>query len=144
MFVLDTTVVSELMRAEPAPAVVDWLDAQPATDLWFTAIAAAELLYGATRLPPGRRRTDLTERIEAMLAEDFARRVLPFDEVAAAHYADIAANREAAGRPISMADAQIAAIVRSHGAILVTRNVTDFIDTGVTLVDPWRSGPVFS
>lgn len=132
------------MRVEPAQAVIDWLDAQPATDLWLTAIAAAELLHGATRLPHGRRRAALAERIEAMLTEDFAQRVLPFDEVAAAHYADIAASREAAGRPISMADAQIAAIVRSHGAILVTRDVTEFTGTGVTLVDPWRSGPVFS
>ena len=137
MIVLDTNVVSELMRAAPAEFVVDWVDRQPATDVHLTAVTVAELLYGVARLPDGSRRADLAERIEAMLNEDFDHRVVPFDETAAAHYAAIVVRRERAGRPIGMADAQIAATCRSHRAVLATRNIDDFADTGITIVNPW-------
>ena len=137
MIVLDTNVVSELMRAAPAAFVVDWVDRQPAADVYLTAITVAELVYGVTRLADGSRKIGLAERIEAMLDEDFDHRVVPFDETAAAHYADIVVRRERAGRPIGMADAQIAATCRSHGALLATRNVDDFADTGITIADPW-------
>ena len=137
MIILDTNVVSELMRAAPAEIVVDWVDRQPAADVYLTAITVAELLYGVARLPDGSRRADLAERIEAMLDEDFDHRVLPFDETAAAHYADIVVGRERAGRPIGMADAQITATCRSHGAVLATRNIYDFADTGITIANPW-------
>ena len=137
MFVLDTNVVSELMRATPAEFVVAWVDRQPAAEVYLTAITVAELLYGVARLPDGRRKTDLAERIETMLREDFEHTVVPFDETAAAHYADIVVRRERAGRPIGMADAQISATCRSHGAVLATRNIDDFADTGVTLANPW-------
>ena len=137
MIVVDTNVVSELMRATPAESVIDWVDRQSATDVHLTAITVAELLYGVARLPDGSRKTNLAERIGAMLSEDFDHRVLPFDETSAAHYADIVVRRERAGRPISTADAQIAATCRSYGAILATRNVDDFVDTGITIDNPW-------
>ena len=137
MIVLDTNVVSELMRAAPAEDVVDWVDRQPAIDVHLTAVTVAELLYGVARLPDGIRKTELAEQVEGMLNEDFDHRVVPFDETAAAHYADIVVRRERAGRPIGMADAQIAATCRSHGAVLATRNIDDFADTGINIVNPW-------
>lgn len=137
MIVLDTNVVSELMRAEPAEFVVEWVDHQSSVDVHLTAITVAELLYGVARLPEGQRKTELSRRIEAMLSEDFDHRVVPFDETAAAHYADIVVRRERAGGPISTADAQIAATCRSHGAMLATRNIDDFTDTGIAIADPW-------
>jgi toxin FitB len=139
VIVLDTNVVSELMRLKPAAAVLDWVDRQPAAEMYLTAITAAELLYGVARLPAGKRKTDLAERIEALLSEDFEHRISPFDETAAAHYSDIVVHRERLGRPISTADAQIAAICRSHGALLVTRNVDDFTDTAVEIINPWMT-----
>jgi predicted nucleic acid-binding protein len=139
MIVLDTNVVSELMRAAPAVSVVDWVDNLVATDVHLTAVTVAELLYGVARLAEGRRKDDLAQQIEAMLIEDFDHRVLAFDEFAAAHYADIVARRERMGRPISTADAQIAATCRSHDAVLATRNVDDFADTGITIDNPWTA-----
>ena len=137
MIVLDTNVVSELMRVEPAAVVVDWVDRQPASDVYLTAVTLAELLYGIARLPDGRRKTTLAELLDAMVAEDFEHRVVAFDETAAAHYADIVVRRERGGRPISAADAQIAAICRSHDGVIATRNTSDFTDTGIPIVDPW-------
>jgi predicted nucleic acid-binding protein len=137
MIVLDTNVISELMRDEPEVAVVDWVDGQPAIDLHLSAVTVAELLYGVARLPPGRRKTGLADQLEGMISEDFDHRVLAFDEAAAAHYADVVVGRERAGRPISTADAQIAAICRSHGAPLATRNLSDFDGTGVEVLNPW-------
>jgi toxin FitB len=139
VIVLDTNVVSELMRLKPAAAVLDWVDRQPADETYLTAITVAELLYGVARLPDGQRNTDLAVRVEALLAEDFEHRILAFDETAAAHYADIVVRREQLGRPISTADAQIAATCRSHGALLATRNVDDFIDTALEIVNPWMT-----
>jgi len=137
MIVLDTNVVSELMRPAPANEVVAWVDRQPTVDLWLTAITSAELLYGIARLPDGHRKSRLAEKAEAMIEDDFDRRILPFDQTAAVHYADIVARRELAGRPISTADAQIAAICRSHGAVVATRNQRDFDAVGIGAVDPW-------
>ena len=137
MIILDTNVVSELMRPEPSPVVVDWVDRQTARELWLTAVTLAELLYGIGRLADGRRKTALARHLEAMVAEDFDHRIAPFDETAAAHYADIVVNRERAGRPISVADAQISAICRSHGGLLATRNTLDFVGTGIAVSNPW-------
>jgi len=137
VIVLDTNVVSELMRVEPAAVVVDWVDRQPASDVYLTAVTLAELLYGIARLPDGRRKTTLAELLDAMVAEDFEHRVVAFDEIAAVHNADIVVRRERGGRPISAADAQIAAICRSHDAVIATRNTSDFTDTGIPIVDPW-------
>ncbi len=137
MIVLDTNVVSELMRRDPADAVVAWVDRQPADEAWLTAVTLAELLYGIGRLPDGQRKAGLAIAVGAMIVEDFDHRIAAFDEPAAAHYADIVVVRERAGRPISAADAQIAAICRSHGALLATRNVDDFAHTRVSIANPW-------
>lgn len=140
MIVFDTNVVSELVKPRPDPEVVRWIDGHPATEVYITAVTVAELHYGIGRLPDGRRKTELAEVVDAMLSEDFAGRILPFDEVAARTYAEIVVWRESRGRPIDMADAQIAAICAGRTATLATRNVKDFADAGLRVVDPWREG----
>jgi toxin FitB len=137
MIVLDTNVLSELMRRAPAPPVLAWVDAQDPTTLAITAITAAELLYGVARLANGARKRTLDAAVRALVHEDFSNRVLPFDAAAAQYYADVVAERERAGRPVSSADGQIAAVCRCHGAALATRNGRDFEQTGVEIVDPW-------
>jgi predicted nucleic acid-binding protein len=137
VIVLDTNVVSELMRNVPDESVVGWVDQYPADGVFVTAVTAAELLYGVERLPDGRRKGSLMVKVAELLAEDFQGQVLPFGIAAAAHYTQIAAARERGGQPISMADAQIAAICRHHNAHLATRNTKDFIDTGVRVLNPW-------
>ncbi len=138
MIVLDTNVLSELMKAEPAENVVAWVGAQPTSSLFVTAINQAEILYGIALLPDGRRRSAFAAAAEAMFEEDFGARILAFGSDAAEAYADIAAARRRQRRPISQSDAQIAAIARSTGATLATRNAADFEGCDVTLVDPWR------
>lgn len=138
MIVLDTNVVSELMRKAAEPRVVSWVDGFSAADVLVTAVTAAELMYGVARLPHGRRKRELRIKVEGLLTEDFEDHILPFDAPAASHYADIVSSRERGGRPISMADAQIAAICRHWSAGLATRNVDDFVDTGVDAVNPWE------
>jgi toxin FitB len=137
VIVLDTNVVSELMRKRPQLGVVSWVDRFSASEVLVTAVTAAELMYRVARLPDGRRKRELHVKVEGLLAEDFQDQILPFDARAATHYAEIVASRERAGRPISMADAQIAAICRNWSIGLATRNVDDFVDTGVDAVNPW-------
>lgn len=138
MILLDTNVLSELIRPEPDKGVTAWLDSLDAATVATTAITAAELLYGVARLPTGRRKEQLSEAIRGLIEEDFDGRVEPFDAAAAIHYADLLSDRERAGRPISAADAQIAAICRKLRATLATRNTSDFRDTGIDLLDPWQ------
>jgi len=137
MILLDTNVVSELMRPRPSPHVEAWFGKQLAADLFISTISEAELRYGIALLPNGRRRDKLSAAIEAMLSEDFAGRILPFDSAAAIAYAVIAADRRAAGRPISQFDAQIAAIAKSRGAALATRNGPHFEGCGIEVINPW-------
>ena len=137
MVVLDTTVVSELMRLSPAPAVEAWVAGRPASSLFFSAVGEAELRYGVAIMPAGRRRDRLAAEIEAMLRDDFEGRVLPFDSHAASAYAEIAAARRAAGRPVPQADCQIAAIARARGMAVATRNVRHFEDMGIEVFNPW-------
>jgi toxin FitB len=139
VIVLDTNVISELMRRRPAARVVDWIDGQATQTLAITSITVAELLYGVARLRQSKRRADLSVAIGLLVHEDFAGRVLAFDTAAAEHYAGIVATRERRGRPISTADAQIAAICRSHDATLATRNVRDFDAVEITVLDPWTA-----
>lgn len=139
MILIDTNVVSELMRPVPAPAVLDWFAGRAAADLFLSAVSEAELRAGAAFLPAGRRREGLVAAIDAMVAEDFGGRILPFDSVAAKSYAIIAAARRADGQPIAEADCQIAAIARARGAAVATRNVADFLGCGVEIIDPWTS-----
>ncbi|MCF8710436.1 type II toxin-antitoxin system VapC family toxin [Rhizorhapis sp. SPR117] len=137
MIVLDTNIVSELLRPASAPQVIDWLRRQPSTSLFVTSITHAEILYGIAILDGGRRRDELHALATAILIEDYAGQTLGFDEEAASFFAIIAAERRRLGKPISQADAQIAAITRSRGAMLATRNVRDFVDCGIALVNPW-------
>ena len=134
---LDTNVVSELIRKVPEPAVVTWVSGHSLDDLFFSAVGEAELRYGAAILPAGRRRNTLFQEIEAMLRDAFGDRVLPFDSTAAHAYGDIAAVRRSVGRPVAPADCQIAAIAASRGMVVATRNVRDFEGMGIVVVDPW-------
>ena len=139
MVLLDTNVVSELMRATPSARVLAWMDALPPRDLFVSAITEAEVRTGVAILPVGSRRRGLADAIERTLGGLFDGRVLPFDSDAARAYAEITAGSRAAGRPISQLDCQIAAIARSRGMAVATRNVRDFSTTGVELIDPWAS-----
>lgn len=137
MIVLDTNIVSELLRPTPAPEVEAWLAAQNSATIYFTAVGEAELRHGVAILPTGRRQRALAEAIEGMLEEDFRDRILPFDRAAAQAYAAIAAERRAVGRPISQFDCQIAAIARAHVAAVATRNTGDYEGCGIKVIDPW-------
>ena len=123
---LDTNVMSELIRKSPDTAVEAWAAGHALEDLFFSAVGEAELRYGAAILPTGRRRESLVSDIERMLHDAFENRVLPFDREAARSYADIAAMRRSAGRPVAPADCQIAAIAHSRNMAVATRNVRDF------------------
>lgn len=139
MIVLDTNVISELFRREPHPAVVAWLEAL--TDgVAITTITLAELLAGVRRLPDGRRKTELASAIDAAVRPfRGTTSLLAFDDAAAFEYAEVLSMRAGVGLPISMADAQIAAICRANGATCATRNVKDFAETGIDVFDPWRT-----
>jgi hypothetical protein len=137
MIVLDTNVISEMMRPKPDAAVMAWLGEQPMAGVFTTTLTQAEIFYGLALLPDGRRRDELIAAARPIFEVDLAGRVLPFDTDAADAYPTIAASRRQSGQPISQIDAQIAAIVRSRGARLATRDVADFADCGITVVDPW-------
>lgn len=137
MIVLDTNVVSELMRPAPDGTVRGWIAAQSASSLYITSITQAEILHGIALLPSGKRRDALEGAAEAMFRDDFAGRILPFGSDAARPYARIAAERRRAGKPISQFDAQIAAIARSSGAAIATRDSAGYEGCGVEIVNPW-------
>lgn len=136
--VLDTNVVSELMHDRPSRDVIVWLDELPTRELYVTAVTEAEILTGIAFLPEGRRRQGLADAAERLFTNLFAERVLPFDSDAARVYATIAAARRRAGRPLSQPDGQIAAIAHSRGMTVATRNVKDFEEMGVEVINPWQ------
>lgn len=138
MIVLDTNVISELMRSAPDPAVLAWVAAQPRESLCTTGINQAEILFGIAALPKGRRRDGLAAAAEAMFAEDFAGRVLPFTGAAAAHYARIVTTRRQAGQPIEAFDALIAATASAAEASVATRDTGGFQGCGLILINPWH------
>ena len=141
MILLDTNGLSEFMRPRPAATVVSWLDEQPAGEVYTSAISRAEMELGLLLMPPGKRQEALSQAAWAMFAEEFAGRCLPFDEDAARHYARIVSARTQVGRPISVEDAQIAAIALAHRMSLATRNTTDFeLIDGLAVVNPWTEG----
>lgn len=140
MLVLDTNVVSELFRPSPAPAVVSWYMAQFPEDLFVTAITKAESLLGVALMPAGRRKEGLGLAIRTFYDDRLVTPILPFSAVEAEHFVEIVSRRRFAGRRIGEFDAQIAAITRSRGFAIVTRNVEDFEDCGVEIVNPWDAG----
>lgn len=133
MIILDTNVVSELMRPEPSPGVANWVRDRDRRELRMTTITLAEVWFGIARLPDGRRKQALLTAASEIFSA-FADQILPVDTAAAEHYAS---SRERAGKPITGFDALIAAVCRSQGAALATRNVSDFADTGIEIIDPW-------
>jgi predicted nucleic acid-binding protein len=135
---LDTNVLSELLRAVPDPAVVAWISAQAAESLFVSSVTEAEMRLGARLLPAGKRRQALEIALASMFEEEFAGRIRPFDTAAVLGYIEVVWRRRAAGRPISQFVAQIAAIALHHGDQLATRNVSDFAGCGLSLVDPWK------
>ena len=139
MIVLDTNVLSEALRPVPEPAVLDWLAKQPRASLFTTTVTQGEVLYGIRLLADGKRRRGLWDAAKKIFSEDFEGQVLNFDSDAADTYAEIAASRRMAGKPISQFDAMIAAMARSRGASLATRHAKDFEDCRIDIVDPWTA-----
>ena len=140
MILLDTNVISELMKVSPDLQVLNWLDNNTANGLFISAICQAEIAVGIALLPTGKRQEALALAAAAMFAEDFAGACLPFDQGATGHYAKLVAHRTRMGLPISTEDAQIAAIALNHGFRLATRNTKDFVEiAGLSLINPWQS-----
>ena len=137
MYVLDTNVVSELMREQPQAEVLVWMDRQLTDNLYVTAVTEAEIRTGIAILPDGERRRGLTAAAERAFGVLFVERILPFDSDAAQVYAVVAATRRTAGHPISQADCQIAAIARSLGASVATRDANGFEGCGIDVINPW-------
>jgi predicted nucleic acid-binding protein len=137
MIILDTNVLSELMRPKPSAQVVSWVEEQPAAELFTTSITEAEIFYGIELLAKGKRREGLLAAADAMFDEDFTGRILDFDSDAARVFSRIATRRRALGQPISHPDAQIAAIAQLRSALLATRNTADFANCGIRVIDPW-------
>ena len=137
MLVLDTNVVSELMRERPNPDVLRWVDNQLTDNLFVTSVTEAEIRTGITILPEGERQRGLAASAERLFSVLFSERILPFDSDAARVYAMLAADRRVAGRPISQSDCQIAAIARCRGASVATRDVDDFEGSGIEVINPW-------
>ena len=138
MILLDTNVVSELLKPAPEPAVRAWLNSQDSAEVYLSAVSEAELRYGVALLAPGRRRERLAEAVETLVREEFWERVLPFDGAAARCFAQITAERRRAGRPISPFDGQIVAIARARRAVLASRNGRDFEGCDVAIINPWE------
>ena len=138
MIILDTNIVSEVMKPSPSSEVIAWMSGHTAEGLFTTTVTVAEVLYGIEILPRGKRHDQLLRQAEAVFAEDFAGQILSFDEASARSFAVISANRRSHGRPIGTFDAQIAAIARSQHAALATRDIGDFEGCGIELINPWR------
>jgi predicted nucleic acid-binding protein len=138
-FVLDTNVISELMKPEPHEGVSAWIAARPRRSLYTVSIVQAEILHGIALLPEGKRRNALAATAEAYFVEEYAGRILSFDSKAAAHYAAISASRRSAGNPIDGFDALIAATALAVGAKIITRDSSGFESCGLTVINPWLS-----
>ena len=139
MILLDTNVISEPLRREPEPRVIQWIDAQLLETLYLSAITFAERRSGIALLPAGKRRTGLQENLEQRLLPLFAGRVLPFDLACTPAYAQLIANARKAGRAIAAADGYIAAIAAAHGFAVATRDISPFEAAGTTVINPWQA-----
>jgi predicted nucleic acid-binding protein len=138
MIILDTNLISEPLRPDPEPRVVAWMDAQPPETLYLTAISAAELRAGVALLPAGKRRSTLQDSLEQTILPLFTGRVLPFDLGCASAYARLLAKTRKTGQAIATADAFIAAIAKTHGFAIATRDTTPFQSAGLTVINPWN------
>jgi len=139
VIILDTNVLSTLMRKLPDAAVVRWLDRQPAESIWITSVTLFEARLGLALLPDGKRRTALASAFARLLEEDLQNRVLDFDTGAAIEAAELAARRQRAGRPFDIRDTQIAGIALARRATLATRNARHFADLKINVIDPWQT-----
>jgi predicted nucleic acid-binding protein len=139
MFVLDTNILSAMMRHDWVPELAGWIATQPEELLFTAAVCQGEILAGIEVLPNGHRRRELEHAARAMFEDDFNGRILPFDSASAAAYADILAVRKRSGRPIAPLDLMIAATARAHNATMVTRDTGGFEGCGLALVNPWQS-----
>ena len=140
MILLDTNVVSEVMKARPVETVLAWLNSQESEKLYVSAITIGEITYGLRILPDGKRRSELRERFEQFIGRGFDQRVLAYDESAARLYGELMGDRKELGRPSSVPDGQIAAIARCNSLAVATRNVPDFENCGIDLVNPFEFG----
>jgi predicted nucleic acid-binding protein len=138
VILLDTNVVSAVMAPAPVASVLHWLDGHDTASLYLSTITIAEIAYGIRVLPAGRRRGELRERFEQFVASGFEQRVLAFDTAAALHYAEVMGRRKELGRPMSVPDGQIAAIARAHRLSVATRNVRDFDECGLDVLNPFE------
>jgi predicted nucleic acid-binding protein len=138
MVIVDTNVVAELMKASPAQEVISWMNDQDASALFLTTISIGEIGYGLEILPQGRRRLHLEQGFERVVVEAFTGRILGFDEEASRHYALVMGRRKKIGRPLSVLDGQIASIARAKGFAVATRNVRDFVECGVEVLNPFE------
>ena len=138
MIVVDTNVISEIMRPQPSPEVLSWLNAQDSSQLFITTVTLAEVGYGLRILPDGQRRWQLHSRFEQFIAQAFEERVLDFTASAARAYAEIMGHRKEVGHPMSLPDGQIASIAHIHGFAVATRNIKDFEDCGIELINPFE------
>jgi predicted nucleic acid-binding protein len=140
MIILDSNVVSELMRPRPEQRVIAWLDRQPRSSIWTTSVTVFEIRFGLQVMPPGKRRDTYTQGFECLL-EGIERRIAPFDVESADHASILMASRKLQGRPREDRDTMIAGIVLAHRAVLATRNTRDFGDITATIIDPWTTLP---
>ena len=138
MIIIDTNIVSELMKESPAGEVVSWMNDQEASELFLTTITLGEIGYGLEILPQGKRRLQLEQGFERVIAEAFTGRILDFDEQAARLYGALMVRCKAIGRPLSILDGQIASIARAKGCAVATRNVRDFAECGVDILNPFE------
>lgn len=138
MIVVDTNVISEVMRPQPSRAVLNWLNEQDSNQLFITTVTLAEISYGLRILPKGQRRWQLQNHFEQFIAQAFEQRVLDFTVSAARSYAEIMGHRKEIGRPMSLPDGQIASIAHAHGFAVATRNIKDFEDCGLELFNPFE------
>ena len=138
MVIIDTNILAELMKESPSQAVLSWMNNQESSALFVTTITVGEIAYGLRIMPQGRRRLQLEQGFERYLADGFSGRILAFDEEAARHYGDVMGRRKEIGRPLSVQDGQIAAIARARGGAVATRNVRDFVECGVEIINPFE------
>ena len=138
MIILDTNIVSELMREQPSPAVADWIQSFDPNQFTITSITVAEILRGLARMAEGKRRRKLEQSFDGFIHDAFSSKILAFDEQAALLYGEISAGREKKGLPVDPVDLMITAIAKNHNAAIATRNIKDFEACGIKIINPWK------